>query len=137
MSSQSSPLSDRKPPLPPRPVFLDLWRIRLPLPGVVSILHRISGVLMVLAIPISAWLFGMAVTSETGFQRATGWLNSPLIKLLLLVLMWSFLHHLFAGIRYLLMDLGYAVDLAAARRTAALAAGIALVATLILGGGLL
>ncbi|MBK5968319.1 MULTISPECIES: succinate dehydrogenase, cytochrome b556 subunit [Thiorhodovibrio] len=122
---------------PARPVFLEPWRIRLPLPGFVSILHRVSGVLMVLAIPIGAWALGAAVASEQGFDRVTGLLNVPLVKIALLLLLWSFLHHLFAGLRFLLMDLGFAIELTPARRTAALALGAGLAATLLLGGGLL
>ncbi|WPL16144.1 Succinate dehydrogenase cytochrome b556 subunit [Thiorhodovibrio winogradskyi] len=121
----------------PRPVFLELWRIRLPMPGVVSILHRISGVLMVLAIPVGAWALGAAVVTPAGYDRITGLLSAPLIKFALLVLLWSFLHHLFAGLRYLVMDLGQAIDLKQARLTAALALGAGLVITLILGGVLL
>lgn len=120
-----------------RPVFLELWRIRLPLPGVTSILHRISGVLMVLALPIGAWLLAGAVSGEAGFARAMQLLANPLAKLGLLLLLWSFLHHLLAGVRYLVMDLGQGVDLAPARRTAAIALGGGLLLTLILAGALL
>ncbi|EIC22851.1 succinate dehydrogenase, cytochrome b556 subunit [Thiorhodovibrio frisius] len=126
-----------QPAAQPRPVFLELWRIRLPLPGMVSILHRLSGVFMVLAIPIGAWALGSAVASASGYERITGLLSAPLVKIALLVLLWSFLHHLFAGLRYLVMDLGLAVDLKPARLTAAIALGAGLVITLILGGVLL
>lgn len=92
---------------------------------------------MVLAIPVGAWALGAAVASEAGFARVTGLLNFPLVKIALLLLLWSFLHHLFAGLRFLLMDLGLAVTLKPARRAAAIALGAGLVATLLLGGGLL
>jgi succinate dehydrogenase / fumarate reductase cytochrome b subunit len=130
-------LSHPSPSPESRPIFLDVWRIRLPLPGVVSILHRISGVLMVLSIPLGAWLFGLAVTTADGLAWVAGLLDVLLVKIALLVLLWAFLHHLFAGLRYLLMDIGRAVDRKPARLTAALALGAGLVATLILGGGLL
>jgi succinate dehydrogenase / fumarate reductase cytochrome b subunit len=119
---------------PPHPVFLQLWRIRLPLPGVVSILHRISGVLMVLALPFGVWLLATAAASPTGFAQAKNLLAQPLMLLILLVLLWAFLHHLFAGIRHLVMDLGQAVELAQARRTALWALGAGLVLTLVLAG---
>lgn len=119
---------------PPRPVFLQLWRIRLPLPGVVSILHRISGVLMVLALPFGVWLLATAAASPTGFAQVKNLLAQPLMLLILLVLLWAFLHHLFAGIRHLVMDLGQAVELAQARRTALWALGAGLVLTLVLAG---
>ncbi len=101
-----------------RPVFLELWRIRLPIPGVVSILHRLSGVLMVLAIPVFAALFGQALSGTTGFAAAEALAGSPLGQLGLLLLGWSLLHHLFAGIRYLALDLGWGLDRPIARKTA-------------------
>jgi succinate dehydrogenase cytochrome b556 subunit len=80
-----------------RPVFLDLWRIKLPVTGVVSILHRISGILMVLAIPVAAILFHHALSGPDGFAMVAGILDFWLVKLILLVLAWSLLHHLFGG----------------------------------------
>jgi len=118
-----------------RPVFLDLWRIKLPISGVVSILHRISGVLMVLAIPASAILFHQALSGPEGFAAASGFLDRWLVKLVLLVLAWSLLHHIFAGIRYLLLDLGFGLDRLAARRSAVIALACA-IAVLVIGGGL-
>ncbi|MFY9972840.1 MAG: succinate dehydrogenase, cytochrome b556 subunit [Chromatiaceae bacterium] len=101
-----------------RPVFLDLWRIKLPATGIVSILHRISGVLMVLAIPAAAILLHLALSGPEGFQAAAGFLGNGLVRLALLVLAWSLLHHLFAGLRYLLLDLGIGLDRAVARQSA-------------------
>ncbi len=118
-----------------RPVFLDLWRIKLPIAGVVSILHRISGVLMVLTIPLAAILFHQALSGPEGFAAAAGILDFWLVKLILLVLAWSLLHHLFAGIRFLLLDLGLGLDRSAARRSAMIALVAAMV-VLVIGGGL-
>ncbi|QVL50576.1 MAG: succinate dehydrogenase, cytochrome b556 subunit [Thiocapsa sp.] len=118
-----------------RPVFLDLWRIKLPIPGVVSILHRISGVLMVLAIPLAAIFFHQALSGPAGFEQVAGILDFWPVKLILLVLAWSLLHHLFAGIRYLLLDLGLGLDRPAARRSS-WAALIAAIVVLVIGGGL-
>jgi succinate dehydrogenase / fumarate reductase cytochrome b subunit len=101
-----------------RPVFLDLRRIKLPATGIVSILHRISGVLMVLAIPAAAILLHLALSGPEGFQAAAGFLGNGLVRLALLVLAWSLLHHLFAGLRYLLLDLGIGLDRAVARQSA-------------------
>ena len=101
-----------------RPVFLELWRIRLPIPGVVSILHRISGVLMVLAIPLFAALFAQALSGSAGFADAAALASSPLGQLALLLLGWSLLHHLLAGMRYLALDLGWGLDRPNARKTA-------------------
>jgi succinate dehydrogenase / fumarate reductase cytochrome b subunit len=119
-----------------RPVFLDLWRIRLPVPGVVSILHRASGVLMVLAIPVFTALFAQALSGPEGFAAAAAFVGHPLVKLALLVMAWALLHHLFAGIRYLVIDLGWGVDRPTARKTAWTALGAALFVTLV-GGGML
>jgi succinate dehydrogenase / fumarate reductase cytochrome b subunit len=101
-----------------RPIFLDLWRIKLPATGIVSILHRISGVLMVLAIPAAAVLLHLALSGPDGFEAAAGFLGTWPVRLALLVLAWSLLHHLFAGLRYLLLDLGIGLDRAIARQSA-------------------
>jgi succinate dehydrogenase / fumarate reductase cytochrome b subunit len=119
-----------------RPVFLDLWRIRLPVPGVVSILHRVSGVLMVLSIPVFTALFAQALSGPEGFAAAAAFVGHPLVKLALLVMAWALLHHLFAGIRHLVIDLGWGVDRPTARKTAWTALGAALFVTLV-GGGML
>ncbi len=110
-----------------RPVFLELWRIKLPLPGLVSILHRLSGVLMVLAIPAGAMLLHQALSGPDGFAASAAFLASWPVRLIVLLLLWSLLHHLAAGIRYLLLDLGIGVDRGAARQSAwiALVAGVA------------
>ncbi|MGB5834427.1 MAG: succinate dehydrogenase, cytochrome b556 subunit [Thiohalocapsa sp.] len=119
-----------------RPVHLDLRRIKLPVPGVVSILHRISGVLMVLAIPLFAGLLAQALSGTEGFAASAAFFAHPLVKLALLVLGWAVLHHLFAGIRFLAIDLGWGVDRPTARKTAWTAVSAALVVTVV-GGGLL
>ena len=117
-----------------RPVFLDLTQIRLPIMGFVSILHRISGVVLVLAIPVAALLLGRSLASPQGFASVAELLDSWLMLLPLLVLIWALLHHLFAGIRYLVMDLGMALDLQPARLSAQIALVAGLVATLIVAG---
>ena len=119
-----------------RPVFLDLWRIKLPLPGVVSILHRISGVLMVLAIPFSAALFHLALSGPEGFAVVTSLLGTWPLRLALALLIWSLLHHLLAGLRHLALDLGLGLERPVARKTAriTLIAALALWALLLLAG---
>jgi succinate dehydrogenase / fumarate reductase, cytochrome b subunit len=122
-----------------RPVFLDLRRIKLPLPGLVSILHRVSGVLMVLAIPFIAWLFERALSGPEGFAAASALLDAWLVRLALLLLIWSLLHHLLAGIRHLALDLGLGLERPVARLTAriTLIAAVALLIPTILLGVLL
>ncbi|WP_028491922.1 succinate dehydrogenase, cytochrome b556 subunit [Thioalkalivibrio sp. ALE19] len=121
---------------PARPVFLDLRRIRFPLNAVVSILHRVTGVLLILAIPVLLWLLQLSLSGPEGFARVAGWVGHPLGLLVLLGVLWWLLHHLFAGIRYLAMEFGIGEDREGSLRTArqALIAGI--VATLIVWGGL-
>ncbi len=111
-----------------RPVFLDLWRIKLPLPGLVSILHRVSGILMVLAIPFAAVLFHQALSGPEGFAATAAALTSWPVRLVLLLLAWSLLHHLLAGLRHLFLDVGVGLDRPIARRTA----GLVLIAALVL-----
>ena len=118
-----------------RPVFLDLWRIRLPLPGVVSILHRVSGVILVLSVPLAAALFHQALSGPEGFAAASAFLDGWLVRLALLILLWSLLHHLLAGLRHLALDFGLGLERLVARRTArvVLAAAPILVVVLALG----
>jgi succinate dehydrogenase / fumarate reductase cytochrome b subunit len=117
-----------------RPKYLNLIRIRLPIPGIVSFAHRVSGVLMFLAVPFLVYLLYLSASGESGFIQTQHLLNSPLIKLFLLILAWSIYHHLFAGIRYLLIDADIGVEKSAARASAMivfiaglLAAGVTLV----------
>ena len=94
----------------PRPVFRNIHvtqilRYRLPLAGQLSILHRISGALLFLAIPtILLPLFDRSLTSEVSFQSFHDLAARPIVKIVLLVLIWAYLHHFAAGIRYLLLD---------------------------------
>jgi succinate dehydrogenase / fumarate reductase, cytochrome b subunit len=87
-----------------RPFYLNLIKIRLPVPGVVSIFHRISGILMFLAIPLGVYILDLSLQNEQGFQQASELLSHPFSQLILLALIWSVIHHFFAGIRFLLID---------------------------------
>ena len=98
-----------------RPVYLNLFRIHLPLAGWVSILHRLSGVLLFLAFPLGVWVLSVSLTGEPGFQRAAEWAMHPLSRLLLLLLIWAFTHHLLAGLRHLALDVHWGVTRHAAR----------------------
>jgi len=93
-----------------RPFFLNLLKIRLPVTGFVSILHRISGMLMFLAIPFSVYLFDLSLQGHDGFHRTVEILQAPILQLISLLLLWSLIHHFFAGIRYLLMDFEIGLD---------------------------
>jgi succinate dehydrogenase / fumarate reductase cytochrome b subunit len=105
----------------PRPVYLDLFAIRQPLPAIVSILHRISGALMfVVGIPLLLWFVQRSLASPAAFAAAMAPFSTPFGKLLLLVLVWCYLYHLLAGLRHLALDLHIGIALAPARRSAAL-----------------
>ncbi len=101
-----------------RPVFLDLRRIRQPVTAVVSILHRLSGLLLVLAAPFAVALFALSLRDAAGFQQAVEILASPPLRLLGLLLGWGLLHHLLAGLRFLCLDLDLGVSRTVARRSA-------------------
>jgi len=121
----------------PRPKYLNLVEIRLPLPGWVSILHRISGALLVF--PFSAWLLYMldvSLASEAGFKATQGYLALPLVKLGMLVFIWAFCHHLCAGIRYLFLDLNKGIELRPARASSAVVLVVSLLATAYFGAKL-
>jgi succinate dehydrogenase / fumarate reductase cytochrome b subunit len=96
----------------------DLLRYRLPVPGVLSILHRISGALMFLLLPLVLWLFDLSLRSEWTWQQLRGMIGGWFARAVLAVLAWALLHHLLAGLRYLSLDLDLGVDRAAARRSA-------------------
>ena len=100
-----------------RPRFLDLRKIHLPLPGVVSILHRISGLILVLSLPYALYLLDLSLRNEAGFIDAAAQLNGFLFRLATLVFLWSISHHLFAGIRYLLLDMDIWINRTAARKS--------------------
>jgi len=121
-----------------RPVFLELWRIRLPIPGIVSILHRISGLLMVLLTPVLALLFERALSGPEGFESTAALLASWPARLVMVLLAWSLLHHLLAGIRFLLLDMDIGLDRPVARRSAwsvlALALALLVVVVVTTGG---
>jgi succinate dehydrogenase / fumarate reductase cytochrome b subunit len=93
-----------------RPVFLNLAEIKLPLAGYLSILHRVSGALMFLATPLLIYLLDLSLSGEAGYARADELVHGWFFILLLFVLVWSLLHHLLAGIRYLLIDVDIGVD---------------------------
>ncbi len=97
----------------------ELANYRLPLAGFVSILHRISGLLMFLLLPFILYLLDNSLTSEDTFAYFKGLTHSPLVKLIILALSWAYLHHFCAGIRHLLMDVHVALDKQSAAKSAA------------------
>jgi succinate dehydrogenase / fumarate reductase cytochrome b subunit len=117
----------------PRPKYLNLVKIRLPVPGVISIMHRVSGAALFLLIPVLLYLLQMSLASERGFGALHSALTTPLAKLALIGLLWAFLHHFCAGIRYLVLDLDIGTDLPAARASSWAVLAVSIALTLALG----
>ena len=123
--------------------LVDAVKYRLPLAGLVSILHRASGAILFGLLPLVIWLFDMSVTSEvsyevfrTAFTAGIGFVPGWLIKLLMLALVWAFLHHFIAGVRHLWMDATHSVTKEAGRISAVVTLASSLVLTVILGAKL-
>jgi succinate dehydrogenase / fumarate reductase cytochrome b subunit len=104
---------------------------RMPPPALVSILHRISGAALFLALPFLLWLFDLSLISEDSFDRMAMIGSGLMVKLVLLVLIWAFLHHFVAGVRYLILDLLVGLDRAQARKNALAVFAVSLPLTLV------
>jgi succinate dehydrogenase / fumarate reductase cytochrome b subunit len=115
---------------------LSLWQLasyRLPPAGVVSILHRVSGVLLFLTLPALLWLLQLSLTSEGTFERLRALSGTVLARLILLAIIWALLHHLVAGIRYLALDLHVGIAKEPATRSALAVFAISLPLAVIAG----
>ena len=124
-----------------RPKYLSLrallFEIRLPLPGWISILHRVSGALLVF--PFAAWLLYMldrSLASEQTFQAVRSYLDLPLVKAGGLLFIWAYCHHLCAGVRFLLLDLNRGIELVPARRSSLAVLVVSLALTAFFGARL-
>lgn len=120
-------------PVKSRPVFLEIPNIRLPIPGIVSILHRISGVILFVMLPVLLYLLSGTLSRESAFETYRAIVSNPLVKLILIGVLWAYLHHLLAGVRFLFLDAHKGLELNTARNTAKLAFTAALVLTVVLG----
>ncbi|MCW5653234.1 succinate dehydrogenase, cytochrome b556 subunit [Hydrogenophaga sp.] len=123
--------------------FKDLTTYRLPAAGWVSILHRASGALMFLLLPLIVWLFDTSVSSEISFEQFSaafsvglGFVPGWLFKLVVLALIWAYLHHLIAGLRHLYMDAFHAVSKGFGKSSAIATLAISIALTLLLGAKL-
>ena len=117
MSAPSPSTRPKRPEFRNINAFTDLPTYRLPVAGIVSILHRVSGALMFLLMPFIIWMFDTSISSELSFARFTsvfnigvGFVPGWFFKLVALAIMWAFLHHLIAGLRHLWMDMRHAVS---------------------------
>lgn len=116
-----------------RPKYLDLFKIRLPIPGIVSILHRVSGVGLFIFLPVLLYLLHGSLSSEQRFETYQTIVSHPLAKLVLIGLLWAFLHHLCAGIRFLFLDIHKGLELETARNTAKAVVVVSVILTVIVG----
>ena len=101
-----------------RPLWYNLSPLNLPVPGLVSIFHRVSGVALFLGLVAFLYLLDLSLASESGYAQAGEVLRSPIVKLLVIASIWALLHHMCAGIRHLFLDIDVGTSLHAARRSA-------------------
>ena len=119
-----------------RPVNLDLTTIRLPLSAVLSILHRISGVIIFLGMPILLWMFGQSLSSEADFLYLQELLGNTFYKLVFLGILAALSYHIIAGIKHLFMDIGIGESETSAKIAARLVILFTLIAFIFLGSQL-
>lgn len=141
-------MADTAAPRTPRPVYRNIHvsqivAYRLPPAGVVSILHRISGALLFLLLPFVIWLFDTSVTSEVSYDRFTSAFSAGLgpapgwfVKLVVLALLWAYLHHFIAGVRHLWMDATHSVTKEQGRSSAIVTLVLGVLLTVALGAKL-
>jgi succinate dehydrogenase cytochrome b subunit len=101
-----------------RPVYLNLFLIRLPIGGVVSIVHRITGAVLVLLAPLFLWVLQASLSSPAQFAEVRALLGSGLGRVAVWLALWVLIQHLYSGIRHLLIDVDIGVERLAARRSA-------------------
>lgn len=116
-----------------RPVNLQLTSIKFPSTAIVSILHRISGVVLFLSIPILLWVFSCSLSSARSFHHLQVWLAHPLMKFILWGILAMLIYHFVAGVRHLLMDYGFAEAKQSGKTSAVVAIVIAIVVILVAG----
>jgi len=138
-----SELAKKRPEFRNINAFKDLPTYRLPAAGFVSILHRISGLVMFLLLPFLVWMFDTSVSSEisfakfkSAFQVGIGFVPGLFIQLVALVLIWAYLHHLIAGVRHLYMDAHHAVSKEFGKSSAVVTLVLSLGLTALLGAKL-
>lgn len=124
-------------------LFSDVRTYRLPLAGFISILHRVSGMLMFILLPLVIWMFDTSVSSEISFGSFSAAFNVGLgfvpgwfIKLVTLALIWAYLHHLAAGVRHLYLDVSHKTTKDFGRQSAVATLVFSIGLTLILGAKL-
>ena len=116
-----------------RPVNLDLRTIKLPVTAYTSILHRISGVILFVAIAILLWMLDTSLSSESGFEQVKGCLQNPLAKLVIWGILSALLYHLIAGVRHLVMDAGVGEGLESGKRGSQVVIVVSAIVIVLLG----
>lgn len=118
-------------------------KYRLPVAGIVSILHRVSGAVMFLLMPFVIWMFDASVTSEVSYERfasafvaGIGFVPGFIVKLVTLGLIWAYLHHAIAGVRHLWMDMTHSVTKEQGKSTAVVTLAVSIALTVLLGAKL-
>ena len=119
--------------MPLRPKYLNLLQIRMPLPAIVSIMHRVSGAALFLALPLMLWWWQTSLTSINTFAVFRGMVSLWWMKVIMIGLVWGYLHHLFAGLRHVVMDLDMATDLPAARLSSVVVLVVSIALTVLIG----
>ena len=142
--SESAPTAKKRPEFRNINAFTDLPSYRLPVAGIVSILHRISGFIMFALMPFIIWMFDKSISSEISFAKFKGAFNVGMLalpgfmwKLVALALIWAYLHHSIAGLRHLWSDTHHSAVTKEFGKTSAIATLVISVGlTLILGAKL-
>lgn len=119
-----------------RPKYLNLFQIRLPLPGIVSIMHRVSGAALFFALPLALWGLQLSLTSGRTFAEFQTLFAHPLAKLVMIALLWGYFHHLCAGIRHVVMDLHYGLEIKTVRMSSLLVVIVSITLTAVIGARL-
>lgn len=119
-----------------RPKHLNLLKIKFPIMAIVSGMHRISGAVLFLFLPLLLWLWQESLVSQQSFDAFRSVVSNPLMKLVLLGLLWGYLHHLCAGIRHLALDLHLGTELRPARASSLAVLVVSIAGTLIVGAAL-
>lgn len=107
-----------------RPKNLNLFTIRLPINAIVSIMHRMSGMVLFLVLPLLLWALNASMLSQQTYVELTLLLKHWLLKVLLIALSWAFFHHFYAGLRHLAMDVHWMTSLQKARLSSRLVLGM-------------
>jgi succinate dehydrogenase / fumarate reductase, cytochrome b subunit len=117
-----------------RPKYYDLSLLNLPMPGLVSILHRITGIAMFLfLIPALLYVLQSTLASEAGFDSWKVCFSQPVVKVIVLGFVWAYAHHFFAGIRYLLLDMHVGIEKEPAQLSAKVVLVLGVIATIVIG----